>query len=108
MSSLIAWPLALISSAAFILLWFWEARRVLLGRRSMVESARTQLAACHKKAAGVRYDPELADVLSRSESIYHQAVDLYNETLHKPWLYLPGMLRGFRDATCDGDPGHTP
>ena len=61
-----------------------------------------QLAVCRRQAAGPCSDPELAEVLARSESIYRQAVALYNDTLRKPWIYLPGRLLGFdRDAGLD-------
>ena len=50
----------------------------------------------------VRYDPELAQILARSESIYRQAVAHYNDTLCKPWCRLPGHLLGFdRDTGED-------
>ena len=78
-------------------------RRVLRSRRSVVESAAAQLAACRRQAAGVRYDPELAQILARSESIYRQAVAHYNDTLCKPWCRLPGHLLGFDRDTGEDD-----
>ncbi len=102
MPSWIPWGIAAVSTAAFLALWFWEVRRVLRSRRSTVESAAAQLAVCRRQAAGPCSDPELAEVLARSESIYRQAVALYNDTLRKPWIYLPGRLLGFdRDAGLD-------
>ena len=95
MPSWVAWLIAAVSTTAFLVLWFWEVRRVLRSRRSVVESAAAQLSACRRQAAGVRYDPELAQILARSESIYRQAVAHYNDTLCKPWCYLPGHLLGF-------------
>ena len=95
MPAWIPWLLAIISTGAFVALWFWEARRVLNARRSTVESAAAQLAACQRRAGEARGDPDAAAVLARSESIWHQAVDLYNEALRKPWLYLPGTIMGF-------------
>ena len=92
MPSWVAWLIAAVSTTAFLVLWFWEVRRVLRSRRSVVESAAAQLSACRRQAAGVRYDPELAQILARSESIYRQAVAHYNDTLCKPWCRLPGHL----------------
>ena len=51
----------------------------------------------------VRYDPELAHILARSESIYRQAVVHYNDTLCKPWCRLPGHLLGFDRDTGEDD-----
>lgn len=99
MEAWIAWLIAAVSTTAFVTLWFWDVRRVLRGRRSMVESAAAQLAACRRQAAGIRYDPQLAEVLERSESIYHQAVVHYNDTLRLPWVYFPGRLLGFERET---------
>lgn len=96
-----AWAVWLAAAvcAALGVVWFRRAHRILCARRSMLESAKTQLAACRERAVGVRYDPGLAEVLQRSESIYRQALDLYNAALHKPWVYLPGRLMGFAPET---------
>ena len=94
MPSWVAWLIAAVSTTAFLVLWFWEVRRVLRSRRSVVESAAAQLAACRRQAA--------AQILARSESIYRQAVAHYNDTLCKPWCRLPGHLLGFdRDTGED-------
>jgi len=87
---------AIVSITACLHLWFRDVRRIMRERKSTVESAAEQLAACRRKAAGVRYDPELAKVIARSESIYRQATELYRQTLSKPWIWLPAMLMGFR------------
>ena len=105
MPSWVAWLIAAVSTTAFLVLWFWEVRRVLRSRRSVVESAAAQLAACRRQAAGVRYDPELAQILARSESIYRQAVDNYNHALHRPWVYIPARIMGFRRAPEEPEPG---
>ena len=91
MPSWVAWLIAAVSTTAFLVLWFWEVRRVL------------RSAACRRQAAGVRYDPELAQILARSESIYRQAVAHYNDTLCKPWCRLPGHLLGFDRDTGEDD-----
>ena len=105
MPSWVAWLIAAVSTTAFLVLWFWEVRRVLRSRRSVVESAAAQLSACRRQAAGVRYDPELAQILARSESIYRQAAGNYNETLHRPWIYIPGRLMGFHYEEAAKVPG---
>ena len=64
---------------------------------------RRAVSACRRQAAGVRYDPELAQILARSESIYRQAVAHYNDTLCKPWCRLPGHLLGFDRDTGEDD-----
>ena len=38
----------------------------------------------------------MAEILHRSESIYRQATGHYNAVLHRPLVYLPGCLMGFR------------
>ena len=96
MSPWIAWLIASISTAAFVSLWFWEVRRILNDRKSTVDSAAGQLDAFRRRAAETCCDGELTQILRRSESIYHQAVDNYNRTFSCPWLYLPARLMGFR------------
>ena len=106
MSSWVAWLIAAVSTTAFLVLWCWEVRRVLRSRRSVVESAAAQLAACRRQAAGVRYDPELAQILARSESIYRQAVAHYNDALQagvpsaRPSAWLRPRHRGGRPLTA--------
>ena len=83
-------------AAAGLFLWFRNARRVMDTRRATVDGAAEQLAACRKKAQGVRYDPDLAKVLLRCESIYLQSVRLYHQSLGTAWIRLPAFLMGFR------------
>lgn len=92
---MLAWLIAAFSAAAFVTLWFWEARRILKSRMSTVESAAAQLSVCCRSAenGGAR---ESAEILVRSESIYRQAAELYNRTYSKPWIRLPGWLLGYR------------
>jgi len=47
----------------------------------------------------------VAEVLRRSESIYRQAAGNYNETLHRPWIYIPGRLMGFHYEEAAKVPG---
>lgn len=49
-------------------------------------------------------DREAAAVLYRSESIYRQAVDNYNHALHRPWVYIPARIMGFRRAPEEPEP----
>lgn len=94
MPSWIAWLTAFVSIAAFTAIWFWETRRILQGYRSTMESAARQLEA-HKKIAASQRNSENVEIMERCESIYRQAAEHYNHTLHRPWLYLPGRLLGF-------------
>lgn len=100
----IAWLIAAVSTAAFVCLWFWEVRRVLRDRKSVVDSAAGQLTAFRRRAEDAPSDEELATVLRRSRSIYTQAVDNYNRALSRPWAYLPARLMGFRRASTGGSP----
>ena len=94
----VIWLVAIASTSALVVLWFWEVRRLLRQHRSMVESARCQLAAFEKRAAE-------AEGLRRSESIYRQAAGNYNETLHRPGIYIPGRLMGFHYEEAAKVPG---
>ena len=96
MLSWLIWLVAIASVAVCLYLWFREVRRIMRERKSTVESAGSQLAACRRKTFGVRYDPELAEIVARSESIYRQAVDHYQQAFRKPWIWGPAILMGFR------------
>lgn len=91
----VAWPVAAVSTILCLALWFREVRRIMRDRKSMVESAESQLATCREKAGGEQQDPGMAAVLERSEKIYQQAVELYTLTLRKLWVRLPARLLGF-------------
>ena len=99
------WLLAGISTVGFVSLWFWEVRRVLRNYRSMVQCAAGQLVSCRKRLAQSQQDAALLEVLRRSESIYRQAAGNYNETLHRPWIYIPGRLMGFHYEEAAKVPG---
>ena len=86
---------AVVSTAAFLFLWFRDVRRIMRERKSTVDSAKAQLDVFREKAHKARDDPDAAAVLQRSESIYRQAVEHYNQTLRKPWVCLPAALMGF-------------
>ena len=101
----VIWLVAIASTSALVVLWFWEVRRLLRQHRSMVESARCQLAAFEKRAAEAAGNADVAEVLRRSESIYRQAAGNYNETLHRPWIYIPGRLMGFHYEEAAKVPG---
>ena len=96
---MIAWVIAIISTAAFLVLWFWVVHRELRAKTDTVNSAASQLSACRKNHLQTRDGPEEQDaksILSRSLDIYRQTVMLYNQTLMKPWNRIPGLLMGFR------------
>lgn len=101
----IAWCLAVISTAICLRIWFRDVRRIMRDRLSTVESATEQLAACRRKAAEADAGTMAAVVLARSERIYQQAVELYDQTLRKPRNAIPAHLMGYRpmgkrDATA--------
>lgn len=96
--------IAVISTAICLYLWFRDVRRIMTERKSTLESANAQLEIFREKARKARDDPDAAAILERSESIYRQAVNNYNRTLRKPWVYPPATLMGFR--TIRGGGGH--
>lgn len=87
--------IAVLSTALCLFLWFRDVRRIMRERKSTVESAAGQLASYRKKTFDSLDDAEAAAVLERSEKIYQQAVDLYNRTMRKPWVFLPAHCMGF-------------
>ena len=97
----VIWLVAIASTSALVALWVWEVRQL----RSLGESARCQLAAFEKRAAEAAGNADVAEVLRRSESIYRQAAGSYNETLHRPWIYIPGRLMGFHYEEAAKVPG---
>ena len=94
---LLPWIVAGISTAAFVFLWFREARRVLALRKNMIDSAARQLSESRRRAQQEGGGPACAAVLARSRSIYRQAVENYNGALHSIWLGLPGRILGYRE-----------
>ncbi|MBD8995190.1 MAG: hypothetical protein EGR26_01600 [Clostridiales bacterium] len=105
MTPWIAWLIAAVCAAAFVALWSWEVRRMLIGRQSIVDSAASQVTAFRRRLAQTPADREAAAVLYRSESIYRQAVDNYNHALYRPWVYIPARIMGFRRAPEEPEPG---
>lgn len=100
MATWIAWPIAIVSTAVCLFLWFRDVKRIMRERMNTVQSAAAQLEVCRKKAEQVgEQNPEANVVLKRSESIYQQAVALYHLHLRKPWIWLPATLMGFRKIT---------
>ncbi|MGN0426363.1 MAG: hypothetical protein ACI4F0_01060 [Agathobacter sp.] len=92
-----------ISTAICLYLWFRDVRRIMTEQKSTVESAKAQLKIFREKAHKARNDPAVAAIMERSESIYRQAVDNYNRTLCKPWVYPPATLMGFRSIQEGGE-----
>lgn len=99
----IAWLIAAISTAAFVRLWFWEVRRILNDRKSVVDSAAGQFMAFRRRVEAAPGDEALTAIMQRSKSIYRQAADNYNRARTRPWAYLPALLMGFRRASADSD-----
>lgn len=101
------WPISLLaafSTTALIALWFYVARRELRVKQSMLESAQIQFAASREQAALAGDDPDTQGILERSLDIYRQSAERYNQTLRKPWNFIPGILLGFRKAAVDAAP----
>ena len=94
---------AITSTTVCLYLWFRDVRRIMKEQKSTVESAKAQLRLFREKAHKARDDPEAAAVLERSESIYRQAVEHYNRTLRRPWVYPPAALMGFRMIQNGGE-----
>ncbi|NLO38260.1 MAG: hypothetical protein GX115_02125 [Ruminiclostridium sp.] len=91
--------IAVISTTAFLTLWFWIVNRELRSKADTVNSAVSQLTACRENQIWMtESSDEQAGkyILSRSLDIYHQSVMLYNQTLLKPWNRFPAFLMGFR------------
>ena len=91
--------IAISSTSICLFVWFRDVRRIMRSRMSVVESAAGQLSVCREKAAQIQGSPDSDAVLARSESIYRQAVDLYNQTIRNPWIYLPAVLMGFKPVS---------
>lgn len=95
MSVWLAWTIAVGSTVLCVFLWFRDVRRIMQAQKSTVDSAAVQLASCRAKVSGARDDPDAVAVLERSECIYRQAVDIYERTRRKPWIFFPARLMGF-------------
>lgn len=99
MQTAIPYLIAIISTTAFIVLWFWVVRRELYAKQKMVEAAKCQLTASEEQCVRVRDGPEGEEaqkIRKRSQSVYRQAVGIYNKTLHKPWNAIPAFFLGYR------------
>lgn len=103
MASWLAPLIAILSTAICLFLWFRDVRRIMMEQKSTVESAKAQLVIFREKAQKSRDDSNAAAVLARSESIYRQAVEHYNRTLRRPWIYPPAALMGFRTIREGGE-----
>lgn len=90
-----------LSTMALIVLWFCLSHRELSIKASMMKSAETQLLASRKQAELDSDDPNAMGILERSLDIYLQSTERYNETLRKPWIFIPGLIMGYRMAESD-------
>lgn len=103
MTTFIACVTALVSTLAFLALWFRVVYVKLKAKIDIVNSAENQLDACRKNYMLKRDGTEAQDaklILTRSLDIYRQSVKLYNQTLLKPYNYIPGFLMGFKKIIC--------
>ena len=87
--------IAIVSITGYFVFWLRSVRRTMLAYQEVVDIARDQLSVWQKKAEE-NSDLETLEVLDRSEDVYRQAVNLYNDELSRPWIYLPASLMGFR------------
>ena len=104
MATAIACFIALFSTSALIALWFWVVRRELYARQKTVDAAKRQLAASRQQYARVRDGPgekQAREILERCQSVYRQAVNIYNEALCKPWNAIPALFLGYRRKNTD-------
>lgn len=88
--------IAVVSVTLCLFLWFRDVRRIMGERKSTLDSAAGQLAACRDRVRKARDDPDAAAILKRSEDIYQQAATIYDRTIKKPWVFLPARLMGFQ------------
>lgn len=108
MSGAIVGFLAILSTTAFLTLWFWVVRRELAAKQRAVDAAQCQLTASRQHVLRVRDGPEeeaAKQILERSQSVYLQTVRLYNEILKKPWNRIPGFLMGFHKTDMESQGG---
>lgn len=94
MSSLRA--LLLLCLVLGVYLWFRRVWTVMKARHDAVEVAARQRQTAEESAEP---SPEaFAAVLARSENIYAQAVERYEQALHRPLYHLPAVMMGFRSV----------
>lgn len=94
MSSLRA--LLLLCLVLGVYLWFRRVWTVMKARHEAVEVAARQRQTAEESAEP---SPEaFAAVLARSENIYAQAVERYEQALHRPLYHLPAVMMGFRSV----------
>lgn len=97
MSSLRA--LLLLCLVLGVYLWFRRVWTVMKARHEAVEVAARQRQTAEDSAEP---SPEaFAAVLARSENIYAQAVERYEQALHRPLYHLPAVMMGFRSVKED-------
>ena len=97
MSSLRA--LLLLCLVLGVYLWFRRVWLVMKARHEAVEVAERQRQTAEDSAEP---SPEaFAAVLARSENIYAQAVERYEQALHRPLYHLPAVMMGFRSVKED-------
>ena len=79
-----------------VYLWFRRVWLVMKARHDAVEVAARQRQTAEDSAEP---SPEaFAAVLARSENIYAQAVEKYEQALHRPLYHLPAVIMGFRSV----------
>ena len=104
MNAWVAYTIAIVSTAAFIALWFWVVKKELYAKKNMVEAAQCQLITSRNAYERDRDGPnckETKEILARSQSVYRQAVHIYNNTLRKPYNAIPALFLGLRRKDVD-------
>lgn len=86
---------AALSTATCIVLWFRDVRRIMRGHLSTVESAKSQYDTFMANSDRAEWDSETAAILKRSESIYRQAVEVYNANRRRLWVRIPAFFMGY-------------
>lgn len=81
-------------------LWFRRAWNVMKARQEAVDVAYRQWQEMENSTE--QSAEAFSALLARGESIYHQAADMYNETLRHPLNWLPATVMGFRPLMEDG------
>ena len=105
LTTTIACIVVVFSTICFASLWFWVVHRELHAKKKTVDASRYQLTASRQQFMRARDGPDrkaAEELLTRSNDIYHQSLELYNDALHKPWNYLPAIIMGFRQLSGEG------
>lgn len=105
--TLIGWITAVISTTAFVTLWFITANRELAQARQSVESAVRQVQLHKETYPQVRdgpYERAAANCLETSRMIYRETVKDYESIRQKPMNWIPAMILCYRQVEDGSEP----